>query len=199
MAILNAAKSGPTHGGGSFSVRNRAYRALWILAWRVFASWTPAPLHGWRRAIARVFGAKISRTARIDGSVRIWSPRNLELGHFACLGPRVDCYNMATVRIGDFAIVSQDASLCGGSHDLQDEHFQLVAFPINIDAHAWIASGAFVGPGVTVHEGAVLGARGVATKDLAAWTIYVGNPVRPVKPRPRPQREPEQQPRSTPA
>lgn len=38
-------------------------------------------------------------------------------------------------------------------------------------------------PGVTFGEGAILGANSLATKDLEPWTIYVGNPARPVKKR----------------
>jgi putative colanic acid biosynthesis acetyltransferase WcaF len=49
--------------------------------------------------------------------------------------------------------------------------------PILIEDDVWIAAGAFVGPGVTVGEGAVLGARGVAMKDLESWSIHVGNPA----------------------
>ncbi|MGH6957429.1 MAG: hypothetical protein ACREEW_12265, partial [Caulobacteraceae bacterium] len=58
---------------------------------------------------------------------------------------------------------------------------QLVARPIEIGPRAWIAAEAFVGPGVTVGEGAVLGARGVAMRDLEPWTIYAGNPATPLR------------------
>ncbi|GAB2185252.1 hypothetical protein LAB1_25610 [Roseibium sp. LAB1] len=48
-----------------------------------------------------------------------------------------------------------------------------------------IAAEAFVGPGVRVGEGAVLGARAVTVKDLAPWTVYAGNPAKPLKERQR--------------
>ncbi|RYG85914.1 MAG: putative colanic acid biosynthesis acetyltransferase, partial [Alphaproteobacteria bacterium] len=32
-------------------------------------------------------------------------------------------------------------------------------------------------------EGAVLGARGVAARSLKPWTIYVGNPAKPIRDR----------------
>jgi putative colanic acid biosynthesis acetyltransferase WcaF len=58
--------------------------------------------------------------------------------------------------------------------------------PIVVEDYAWVAADAFVGPGVTVHEGAILGARGVALRDLEAWHIYSGNPAHKVKARQRP-------------
>ena len=52
--------------------------------------------------------------------------------------------------------------------------------PITIGEQAWVAAEAFVGPGVNVGCGAVLGARGVAVRNLEGWTVYAGNPARPV-------------------
>jgi hypothetical protein len=46
---------------------------------------------------------------------------------------------------------------------------------------SWVAAEAFVGPGVTIGEGAVLGARGCAFRDLEPWTVYAGNPARRLK------------------
>jgi len=90
---------------------------------------------------------------------------------------------MAQITIGANAIVSQDAELCAGTHDVEDPDFQLVAKPIVIGDHTWIAAGAFVGPAVTIGEGAILGARAVTFKDLPPWEIYIGNPARFLKTR----------------
>jgi putative colanic acid biosynthesis acetyltransferase WcaF len=124
-----------------------------------------------------MFGARIDDGAHIYPSARIWDPRNLEMGPHSCLGPRVDCYTMAPIVVGAHAVVSQDACLCAGTHDIDDPDFQLLIRPISIGAHAWIAAGAFVGPGVTVGEGAVLGARAVAFTHLRDWSVYIGNPA----------------------
>jgi putative colanic acid biosynthesis acetyltransferase WcaF len=40
-----------------------------------------------------------------------------------------------------------------------------------------------VGPGVSIGEGAVLGAGAVCFRDLEPWTVYVGNPCRRLRAR----------------
>lgn len=139
--------------------------------------------HGWRRTLLRLFGASIAPTARIYGSARVWYPPNLTMDDNAVIGPGVDCYTMAPIHVGAYAVVSQRAHLCAGTHDLDDPQFQLLALPITISAKAWIAAEAFVGPGVVVGEGAVLGARGVTVRDLPPWTIHAGNPARLIRQR----------------
>lgn len=167
-------------GGLSFTLGNCIYRAIWSFAWLVFASWTPPPLHAWRRLLLRVFGAKIERAVRVYAIARIWSPANLEMGEFSCIGPRVNVYAMAKIRIGPYAGVSHGAHLCAGTHDIEDVNFRLQARQIQIGHRAWIAAEAFLGPGVIVGEGAVLGARGCSFRNLQPWMIYVGNPARPI-------------------
>ncbi|RZM12735.1 MAG: putative colanic acid biosynthesis acetyltransferase, partial [Pedobacter sp.] len=173
----------PLRGGASFSFRHRALRFIWIFIWQTFGCWTPTPFHPWRRLLLQLFGAKIHHKAKIYPNVKIWYPPNLKMAEYSCLGPNVNCYSMAKITLDSFVIVSQGAHLCSGSHDVDDPKFQLFAKPIHLHGHSWIAAEAFVGPGVTVHEGAVLGARGVAFKDLTAWTIYVGSPAKPLRPR----------------
>jgi putative colanic acid biosynthesis acetyltransferase WcaF len=179
--LANAAA--PKLGGPTFSLRNRILRGLWTVCWLVLARWTPPQMLPLRRALLVLFGAHIHPTANIRSSVRIWWPAHLEMGRHASLGPGVTCYNVARITIGDFADVSQRAHLCSASHEIDDGGFRLVARPINIGSQAWIAAEAFVGPGVSTGRGAVLGARGVAFRDLDDWTVYVGNPARPVRKR----------------
>lgn len=135
-------------------------------------------MHSWRAMLLRLFGARIGVGARIYGSARIWLPANLVIGENAVIGPGANCYCMATITIGPNATISQNAHLCAGGHDIDSPHFQLVARPITIGDSAWVAADAFVGPGVSIGSGAVLGARGVAAKDLQSMGVYVGNPAR---------------------
>jgi len=183
MAVLDARESGARAGGPSFPLTHRLERLVWQVTWALLASWTPPPMHLWRRMLARIFGAKLGPEVRIYGTANIWYPSNLTMGAYAVLGPKANCYCMAAIEIGDYATISQGAHLCGGTHDVDDEYFQLIAKPIVIGPFAWVAAEAFVGPGVVMHEGAVLGARGVAMKDLAEWCVYAGNPARMVRER----------------
>jgi len=179
--ILSGGDSGIAAGGPSFPLWHRLFRAVWMVSWALLAGWTPPPLHGWRRLVLLAFGARIHPTARVYGSARIWYPPNLRMEARAVLGPRATCYCIGPVLLEAGAIVSQGAHLCGGTHDVDDAGFQLVAKPIVIGKGAWIAAEAFVGPGVTAKPGSVLGARAVAFSDLEPSTIYVGNPARPLR------------------
>lgn len=179
--LANAAA--PKLGGPTFSLRNRLLRGLWTVCWLLLARWTPPQMLPLRRALLILFGARIHPTANIRSSARIWWPAHLVMGEHASIGPGVICYNVARVTIGDFADVSQRAHLCSASHDIDDAGFRLVARPIHIGRQAWIAAEAFVGPGVSAGRGAVLGARGVTFRDLDDWTVYAGNPARPIRKR----------------
>ena len=183
MDILDANDVDTWSGGASFTLRNRLYRLAWMVTWRLFASWTPAPMHGWRMFLVRLFGGKTTRTGGIYPSARIWSPANFELGEQAFVGPDVKIYSMAKITLEPYALLSQGVHICAGTHDIEDPNFQLQARPIIIGARAWIAAEAFVGPGVTVGQGAVLGARGCAFRDLEPWTVYAGNPAKPLRAR----------------
>lgn len=180
---LDAKQSSSVTGGASFGVSHRVLRLIWGLWWLLLCRWTPPPMHHWRVWSLRLFGAKIHSTARVYGSAQIWYPPNLSMERYSVLGPRANCYCMDKIVIEEFATISQDAELCGGSHDIDDVHDQLVTRPIHIGRQAWVAAGAFVGPGVKLGEGAVIGARGVTMKSLEPWKVYAGNPAQFIRKR----------------
>lgn len=178
IAPLDAADTHPLAGGASFSLANRLERLVFGVVWALLARWNPrGTMRGWRNALLRLFGARIARGAHVYPDVTVWLPRHLVMETGATLGPGVDCYNMAPITLREGAIVSQRAFLCAGNHDHRDPAFQLITAPIEIGAKAWVAAEAFVGPGVTVGEGAVLAARGCASRDLEPWSIHAGNPA----------------------
>jgi putative colanic acid biosynthesis acetyltransferase WcaF len=177
MSLLDARQSRSSTGGPSFSLGNRLVRVIWQATWLVLCRFTPPPLHRWRAFILRVFGARIGRGARVHASVHIWLPANLELGAGVLIGPGARLYNQGQIRIGAGTVVSQRAHLCASSHDLDDPHFQLILRPITIGERCWIAAEAFVGPGVTMGDRAVLAARGVLFGHAEADGVYSGNPA----------------------
>lgn len=169
--------------GPTFSWENRIRRALWKLAWFLLAAWTPPFLHRWRIAVLRLFGASVSWRAYVYRDVDVWAPWHLTLGDFATLASGVVCYNIAPITVGPRAVISQGAHLYTGTHDHEHPDFPLVARPISVGTRVWICADTFVGPGVNVGDGAVLGAGAVALRDLEPWTVYAGNPAVAVKPR----------------
>ncbi len=53
--------------------------------------------------------------------------------------------------------------------------------PIVVCDDAWIGMNCIILKGVTIGEGAVVGAGSVVTKDVPAWTVVAGNPAKVVK------------------
>lgn len=100
------------------------------------------------------------------------------MGVDSCFGPEVDVYSMAQIVLGDRATVSQRSFLCCGTHDIHSATFDLVTRPITIGANAWIASEAFIGPGVTIGEWAVVGARACVVGDVPDSTVVGGVPAK---------------------
>ena len=133
--------------------------------------------------LLRLFGAKLTSSSVVYSSVRIYMPWHLEMGVHSCLADDVDCYNVAPVKIGDHTTVSQKAYLCTASHDITKGNLPLITAPIVIEDQVWVAADAFVGMGVTIGQGAVVGARACVYKDVEAWTVVGGNPARELKKR----------------
>ena len=131
----------------------------------------------------RLWGAKIGRHCHIYPRAVIWAPWNLICRDEVGVADGVNLYNQAPIKLGSRCVISQGAFLCTGTHDYTSEDFPLVARPIEIGDHAWVAAEAFVHPGVTIGEGAVIGARSVVTRDMPAWMICAGHPCEPIKPR----------------
>jgi putative colanic acid biosynthesis acetyltransferase WcaF len=183
VQILSAKEASPLTGGPSFSLADRLYRAVWGVSWVLLARWTPSPLRAWRRLLLSSFGARMGKGTDVRGGAVVWSPKNLTMHDYASIADGVHCYNMAPIELGRFVVISQRAHLCAGTHEIDDPTMQLFAKAIHISDHAWVASEAFVGPGVTMGDGAVLGARGVTARDLEPWSIYIGNPARRIKTR----------------
>ncbi len=165
-----------------YSGKEYLARLLWSLAQPLFA-WSPRPLFAWRRALLRLFGARMGQRTHVYPSTRIYLPWNLNMGDESSIGEWALVYNLGPVRIGAQATVSHRAHLCAGTHDYRDPSLPLQRLPIDIGAGAWVCADAFVGPGVMVGEGAVLAAGSVVVHSVEPWHVVGGNPAKFIKKR----------------
>lgn len=168
----------------SHSSGNKIVRLLWICVWACFAKCTPRwCLNRWRCFLLRLFGARVGKMCRINGGAEIWFPKNLVVGDNCWIDNNTKIYNVERITLGDNCVVSSGSFLCTASHDVSSPNFELTTSPISIANCVWVASNAIVLPGVSVGEGAVIGAGAVVTRDVAPWTIVGGNPAREISKR----------------
>lgn len=165
----------------AFGVANKIARSVWAICYLTLFRPSPRPLFAWRRFLLGIFGAKLGSGVAIYPSAKIWAPWNLVCADMVAIANGAEIYNPSPIYFGSHAIVSQDAFLCGASHDYNDPGFPLYSKSIHVGAYAWVCARACVMPGVSIHEGAVLGLAAVATNDLNAWTVYAGSPAKAVK------------------
>lgn len=170
---------------GYVSLDIKVKRSIWI----IISSFLFRPLgtkifRKWRIFLLKMFGAKIQWDSEIYSSVKIWAPWKLKMGHRACLGPGVICYNQDWVVLEDDVVVSQYSYLCTASHDinmLNTADNSLITAPIVIKEKAWIGSKAYVGLGVSIGKAAVVGATASVYKSVDDFYVVGGNPAKLLK------------------
>lgn len=167
------------------SWKNRLGRVVWNIVWTFFfRPFGTKYLNFWRISLLRLFGAKIGKNCFVAASAKVWAPWNLVMVSNCLLSHKVNCYNTGLITIGDSTIISQGAYLCPGSHDIEDPAFPMICAPLTIEDQVWIATEAFVGGmGITVGQGAVVGARACVFKDVEPWSVVGGNPAKFIKKR----------------
>ena len=69
-----------------------------------------------------------------------------------------------------------------GLDPIANKNWEVVkSAPIHICSKVWIGVGCKILKGVTIGEGAIVGAGSVVTKDVTPWTVVGGNPARVIK------------------
>jgi len=145
-------------------------------------------------------GARIGRGASTYlGTMFDVGPRGrVSLGDYALVhGARIICD--AEVEIGDYALISWNVVLMDTYRAPLEpaerrRELELVptrrprcfdahgpARPVRIGQNVWIGFDACVLPGVTIGEGAIVGARSVVFEDVAPYTAVAGNPARVIR------------------
>jgi len=160
--------------------RNVAVMALWqIVKAAVFISTVPYP-SGLKVQLLRSFGARVGTGVVIRPRVNIHLPWKLDVGNHCWIGEDSGLLNLERVVLKDHVAIAHRVYIATGNHDYTDSTMAFRNAPTTIERGVWIASCAFVGPGVVIGEHSVICAGSVVTKSTEPWSIVRGNPAQVV-------------------
>lgn len=142
------------------------------------------PVCAVRMAYLKTYLAAVGAGTSVQMGCRFLNGRKVHLGdrnviNFGCVfdGRHYPIHTGCDVSIGP------EATILTLGHDPQSPDFSDRGGPVTIGDRVWIAYRAIILPGITIGEGAVVGAGSVVTKDVEPYTIVAGNPAKVINQR----------------
>lgn len=170
---------------GSRSMSPKFQIASWLqsLFYRVI-DWLPPVLRTF--LLRRVLGG-LGKDSVIDYGCYLRYPWLISIGSKTYINRNCSFYpsyhERAPIVIGSQVTIAYNVSFIGGSHDYLRLDLPDVGAPITVHDHVWIGCNVVVLPGVTIGEGAVIGAGSVVIADVAPFQVVAGVPARHIKDR----------------
>jgi len=151
-----------------------------------------------------IFAKSIGKNVKIHGGV--FMDKTSSIGDYSYIGGdqfKISSSSINCTTIGKYCLFAPNINTLPSGHsyknlsiypfDFSDKNINarkrdefktsLIIKPIVIENGVWVGSNVIILGGVTLHEGCVIGAGSVVTKDVPPYSIAVGNPARVIKKR----------------
>ncbi len=130
----------------------------------------------------------------IDDFVFLMGGKKTVIGSFIHIASFTSITGGGEFVMEDFATLSSGIRVFTGTDDFLGNSMTNSAVPhpyrqpertfVSLKKHSIVGANSVLLPGVTIGEGTAVGANSLVLNDCEPWTIYVGSPARPLKPRP---------------
>lgn len=142
------------------------------------------PSRSIRKAYLKAYLASLGKGSSVQMGCRFLNGRKVYIGdrnviNFDCLFDG----RHYKIQTGNDVSIGPEATILTLGHDPHSPNFANRGGDVIIGSYVWISYRAIVLPGVTIGEGAVVGAGAVVTKDVEPYTIVAGNPARVINKR----------------
>lgn len=122
---------------------------------------------------------------KVDPTFRLFPPFYTDCGINITLGKNVfinsNCkfQDQGGITIGDNVLIGHNVVIATINHDLNPKkRADMYPKPVKIGNNVWIGSNVVILGGVTIEEGAVIGAGSIVTKDVPKNAVAFGSPCR---------------------
>ena len=134
----------------------------------------------------RLAGCKINYVSQGMGGIEIGSPENFKIDPTSHLKSNTYVECQGGVEIGRYFHTGRGLTIFSGNHDYESKESipygrKSILKPVIIKDFVWCGANVTICPGVTIEEGAVIGAGSVVTKDVPKCAVVAGNPAKIIK------------------
>jgi acetyltransferase-like isoleucine patch superfamily enzyme len=119
------------------------------------------------------------RNIKLYHPVVFYGPEALDMGDDTSVAPYVHIWCGGRVIIGARCMIGSHVAITSLTHDYDSAEMwkTIKAKPVIIGDDVWIGSHAVILPGVTVGNGAVIGAGSIVSRDVPENAIVYGSPA----------------------
>ncbi len=132
------------------------------------------------RKNAAICGKELTVNGQVKGNLSI-----LHLGDHVNINPNAVIMGKAPIYIGNYFHCGMNMTLISSNHNYNGDKIPYddthIAKEIIIKDCVWLGHNVIILPGVTIGEGAIIGAGAVVSKDIPDLAIAVGNPIKIIK------------------
>lgn len=110
--------------------------------------------------------------------------KHISVGRDVFINYNLTVLDVCAVDIGDRTLIGPNVSIYAAGHPIAPEDRATqweYGAPVHIGKDVWLGGSCVILAGVTIGDGAVVGAGSVVTRDIPPNTIAVGNPARVVR------------------
>lgn len=129
----------------------------------------------------KLLGARIGLNVYSYGRFTIIDPENLSIGKNSTINEGVHFNCRSKITIGENVRISTNVQFHTGGLILNSYPRIHTESPIVIKDNVWIASGAIILSGITIHQNSIIAAGSVVTKDVPANCMVGGVPAKIIK------------------
>jgi maltose O-acetyltransferase len=141
-----------------------------------------------RNAMFRERLRKVGSPVRIREPIAIHPIENVSIGSNVVIHENSYLQAAGGISIGDNVAISLGCTILTSGHLFDGEGWDALPWsntnveaPVSIEDNVWIGFNVIILPGVTIHEGAVVGAGSVVTRDVPKCAVVAGNPAEIIK------------------
>src|SRR5688572_12969825 len=144
------------------------------------------PCHALREIYLKCYLGTFGEKTTVQMGCRFLHGKNVSLGNHTVInfGSLLDGRRYK-IEIGDNVSIGPEASILTLGHDPQSPTFEDRGGDVKIGSRAWIGYRSIILPGVTIGEGAIVGAGAVVTQNVEPFTIVAGDAAKVIGERSR--------------